>query len=233
VKLRGGNGPLLIGHKGAGALEPENTLASLSRAVELGCDLVEFDVLDVDGHLVLGHSLPELAPHPATFDEALELLGASNVGLLVDLKWHGYEAATVEAIRRHGLAERVLVSSCHAHSVLEVARLAPELARGITYPYDRHGFSERRGLAPLTAAALITLRTALPARIDWLLDRAGASVAVLYHAVVSPGVVERAHERDAAVLAWTVDEQADLERVLEAGVDGVVTNDPRIFPRPH
>ena len=148
VNLRGGNGPLLIGHKGAGALEPENTLASLSRAVELGCDLVEFDVLEVEGRLVLGHSLPELAPDPATFDEALELLGASSVGLLVDLKWHGYEASTVEAIRRHGLVERVLVSSCHAHSVLEVARLAPELARGITYPYDRHGFSERRGLAP-------------------------------------------------------------------------------------
>ena len=158
MNLRGGNGAALIGHKGAGALEPENTLASLARAVELGCDLVEFDVLEVEGRLVLGHSLPELAPYPATFDEALELLGASSVGLLVDLKWHGYEASTVEAIRRHGLVERVLVSSCHTHSVLEVARLAPELARGITYPYDRHGFSERRGLAPLTAAALITLR---------------------------------------------------------------------------
>jgi glycerophosphoryl diester phosphodiesterase len=233
VNLLDGNGPLLIGHKGAGGLEPENTLASLARAVELGCDAVEFDVLEVEGRLVLGHSLPELAPEPATLDEALELLGASTVGLLVDLKWHGYEGAAVAALRRHNLVERALISSCHAHSVRDVARLAPELARGITYPYDRHGFSERRGLAPLTGAALITLRTALPARIDWLLDRAGASVAVLYHAVISPAAVERAHQRDAAVLAWTVDDQADLARVLDAGVDGVVTNDPRIFPRAH
>ena len=46
-----------VGHKGAAALEPENTLRSLQRAVELGCDLIEFDVLDLhDGTLVLAHS---------------------------------------------------------------------------------------------------------------------------------------------------------------------------------
>jgi len=56
VNLRRGERPLLIGHKGAAALEPENTLGSLSRAVALGCDLVEFDVLPLDGRLVLGHS---------------------------------------------------------------------------------------------------------------------------------------------------------------------------------
>ena len=58
MNLLDGNGPLLIGHKGAGGLEPENTLASLARAVELGCDAVEFDVLEVEGleapGLVLG-----------------------------------------------------------------------------------------------------------------------------------------------------------------------------------
>jgi glycerophosphoryl diester phosphodiesterase len=48
---------LRVGHKGAAALEPENTLRSLARAVELGCDLVEFDVLELhDGTLVLAHS---------------------------------------------------------------------------------------------------------------------------------------------------------------------------------
>jgi glycerophosphoryl diester phosphodiesterase len=46
---------------------------------------------------------------------------------------------------------------------------------------------------------------------------------------VTPRTVARAHELGAPVLAWTVDEPTDLERVLEAGVDGVITNDPRIF----
>jgi glycerophosphoryl diester phosphodiesterase len=233
VNLRAAERPLLIGHKGAAALEPENTLASLARAVELGCDLVEFDVLPVDGRLVLGHSPQELAPEPASLDDALELLAGTGAGAQIDLKWHGYEAGTVEAIRRHGLLERTLVSTCHVHSLRELSGLEPKLTRGITYPFDRRGISQRRALVPLTAAALVTLRRALPVRIYGLLERARASVAVLHHAVVSPAAVRRAHARDAAVFAWTVDGEPELARVLAAGVDGVITNDPRILLRGH
>jgi glycerophosphoryl diester phosphodiesterase len=230
VNLRRGERPLLIGHKGAAALEPENTLSSLARAVELGCDLVEFDVLAVDGALVLGHSPEELADEPASFDEALELLAAADgVGIQVDLKWHGYEVETVETIARHGLVDRTLVSTCHARSLREVAALEPGLTRGITYPFDRRGVSQRRALAPLTATALLALRRLLPLRIGALLDSAEASVAVLHHSVVSRAAVAQAHARDAAVLAWTVDQTRPLERVLAAGVDGIITNDPRLL----
>jgi glycerophosphoryl diester phosphodiesterase len=52
---------------------------------------------------------------------------------------------------------------------------------------------------------------------------------VLHHALVSPAAVRRAHARGAAVVAWTVDERDDLERVEKAGVDAVVTNNPSIF----
>ena len=95
MNLRRGDRPLLIGHKGAAALEPENTLGSLSRAVELGRDLVEFDVLSLEGRLVLGHSPEELPDEPASLDDALALLAESGVGAHVDLKWHGqrYKAA--------------------------------------------------------------------------------------------------------------------------------------------
>jgi glycerophosphoryl diester phosphodiesterase len=57
TRLRRDARVLRVGHRGAAALEPENTLASLRRAVELGVDFVEFDVLDLaDGTLVLAHS---------------------------------------------------------------------------------------------------------------------------------------------------------------------------------
>ena len=49
---------LRIGHRGAAALAPENTIESLRLALELGCDLVEFDVHDLDGTLVLVHDAP-------------------------------------------------------------------------------------------------------------------------------------------------------------------------------
>jgi len=253
VKLRAEGRPLCVGHKGAAALEPENTLRSLQRAVELGCDLVEFDVLDLhDGTLVLAHSddllevshgaaggsvreltlerLREAAPELPTFDEALELLGrASGVGLHVDLKWHGYEDAATEAIRRHGLVERTVVSSYNADSLRRLAALEPSLARGYTYPYDRHNVSDRQALAPVAGAVLLGLRRTLPLRIARLLDRAKATAAMLHHSVVSRAAVERAHRHGAAVFTWTVDDLPVLERVLAAGVDGVITNDPGIL----
>jgi glycerophosphoryl diester phosphodiesterase len=253
VRLRAEGRPLRIGHKGAAALEPENTLRSLRRAVDLGCDLVEFDVLDLsDGTLVLAHSddlfevshgvargrvrelgierLRGVAPELPTLDEALELLGAlDGVGVHVDLKRVGYEDAAAEAIRRHGLLDRTVVSSVHAGSLRRLAAIAPSLERGYTYPFDRRGVSRRRLLQPVAAAAVIGLRRTLPSRITAMLARARASAAMLHHLVVSRAAVDRAHAGGAAVLAWTVDDEAALERVVAAGVDGVITNDPWIF----
>jgi glycerophosphoryl diester phosphodiesterase len=54
---------------------------------------------------------------------------------------------------------------------------------------------------------------------------------MLHYSVVSPAAVERAHAHGAAVFAWTVDDEPVLARMLAAGVDGVITNDPRIFER--
>ncbi len=229
MNLRRVDRPLLIGHKGAAALEPENTLSSLARAVELGCDLVEFDVLPLDGRLVLGHSPEELPDEPASLDDALALLAEGGVGAHVDLKWHGYEAETVDAIARHGLVDRALVSTCHARSLRAIASLEPRLTRGITYPYDRSGVSQRPALAALTRVALVSLRALLPLRIGSLLAGAEASAAVLHHSIVSRAAVAKAHARGAAVLAWTVDDVPALERVLGAGVDGVITNDPGLI----
>jgi glycerophosphoryl diester phosphodiesterase len=254
VRLRSDGRLLRVGHKGAAALAPENTLESLERAVELGCDLVEFDVLDLhDRTLVLAHSddlwevshggargrvreltltdLRKAAPRLPTFDEALAFLRdrAPAAGIHVDLKWYGYEQQTIEALRRHGVLERTVVSSFHAASLREVARHAPDLTRGLTYPFDRHGVSGRRWLAPVALSALAGLRRALPLRIGRLLERAGASAAMLHYAVVTRAAVRRCHARDAAVFAWTVDSPAMLQRLARAGVDGVITNDPRIF----
>jgi len=64
---REGGQPLVIGHRGAAALAPENTLAALSAAVAAGAELVEFDV---GASLVLGHSARELPAEPISLDEA-------------------------------------------------------------------------------------------------------------------------------------------------------------------
>ena len=84
-------------------------------------------------------------------------------------------------------------------------------------------------LAPFVVASLLGLRRVLPRRIERLLRRAEASVAVLHWAVVSRAVVERCHACAAPVLAWTVNDPKLVSRLEGLGVDGVVTDDPRVF----
>jgi glycerophosphoryl diester phosphodiesterase len=147
----------------------------------------------------------------------------------VDLKWHGYEAATVEALRRHGAVPRTLISTCHASSLRAVRALEPGVVLGLTYPFDRRQVSRHRVLAPAVWAALAAIRQTLPRRIGTLLERAGATVATLHWGVVSRAVVDRCHERGAAVVAWTVDEPQVVRRLARDGVDAIVSNDPRML----
>ena len=255
IELERRDGAVLrIAHRGASALAPENTLRAFRTAVAQGVDLIEFDVLDLPrGPLVLAHSdrldelshgaaagsvrerslaeLREVAPELPTLDEALAFFvdEAPEVGLHVDLKLTTRLDELTSALRRHRLERRTVVSSFHVPSLRAVAREAPAVRIGFTYPEDRYGVSRRPVLRPVLRAGLVSLRAAAPRFLPRLIRRAGASALMLQHALVTPRSVAAAHGLGAPVLAWTVDEAADLERVLRAGADGVITNDPRIF----
>jgi glycerophosphoryl diester phosphodiesterase len=233
-----------VGHRGASALAPENTLEALQLAVELGCDMLEFDVLDLaDGTLVLVHelrrsarrrsldALRELVPALPSFDEALALCAERlpGIGLQVDLKRRGIERGVVEALRRHGVFERSWVSTFDAVSLRRLAELEPDLPRSYTLPRDRFGISKRGPLAPVVRGALASVGASLPRRLPALLTRARAQALTLHHSVASPAAIERAHELEAAVYVWTVDDPALVERLVRAGADGIITNDPRVF----
>ena len=221
---------LRIGHRGAAALAPENTIESLRLALELGCDLVEFDVHDAEGTLVLVHDRPAgRAPGLPTLDEALAFLAGTKAGVHLDLKAAGAEEPVAGALRRHGLVERTVVSSFRPETLRALAAVEPAVRLGLTYPEDRRGLGQRRAVAPLVGPALAAMRAALPFRLPRLVAAAGASAAMLHFAVVSQAAVERCHSLGAPVLVWTVDEPAWLAGLDALGVDGVITNDPRIF----
>jgi glycerophosphoryl diester phosphodiesterase len=71
-------------------------------------------------------------------------------------------------------------------------------------------------------------RLVLPFLVSVLLARTRAAAIVLHHRVVTSAGVRRAHDLGVPVVAWTVDSPVDLRRVVEAGVDAVVTNHPGI-----
>jgi glycerophosphoryl diester phosphodiesterase len=92
--LRRGGRPLVIGHRGASAEAPENSLAAIELALEAGVDLVEFDV---SPGLVVAHD----SGHGPSLDEVLALVARSGAGAHADVKAAGYEQGVVEALDRH------------------------------------------------------------------------------------------------------------------------------------
>jgi glycerophosphoryl diester phosphodiesterase len=226
MNLRRAEGrPLVIGHRGAAAVAPENTLAALEAAVAARVDLVEFDI---SPGLRLGHSLDELPADQISLHDALEFLKTHGVGVHLDVKLPGYEDQVLEAIRRHGFAERAMISTAFAVTARRFARLAPELPRAIGYPRDRLGVSNLRWPKPLQRVGATALRQAMPARVPVLLRWARANTLSLHHALCSRAAVATAHRLGAPVLAWTVNDAAGVQRVAAAGVDGIVSDDPEM-----
>jgi glycerophosphoryl diester phosphodiesterase len=215
--------PLVIGHRGAAALAPENTLASLQAAVAAGADIVEFDI---SPGLRLGHSLGELPEDELSLDEALEFLGGQAVALHLDVKLPGYEEGVLEALRRHRLEGRSYVSTAFARTGRRMAALAPGSTVAIGYPRDQIGISKLRWPEPLTRAGATALRQAMPARVPLLLRWAHANALSLHQTLCSRAAVSVAHRLGAPVLAWTANDPATVRRLAAAGVDGIVSDDP-------
>jgi glycerophosphoryl diester phosphodiesterase len=227
--LRGEREVVRVGHRGAAALAPENSLAAVEAAAAAGVDAVELDVLRrPDGVLVLAHG-PELPAGAPPLDDALALAAVLGLAVQLDVKLPGLEAGIVGALRRHDLFARSFVSSFSLRTLRAFSAVAPELPRAFTYPDDRLGISERRLLRPLLAPGLASLRALLPRRLPRWLRAAGASAATLNAGVVTPAAVAVCHELGAAVYVWTVNEPALVRTLLETGVDGIISDDPRIF----
>jgi len=215
--------PLVIGHRGAAAVAPENTLAGLEAAVAAGADLVEFDVA---AGLVLDHPGGTPPKDPPTLDDALGFLAGQEIGVHVDLKHDGIEPDVARALRRHGLRDRVIVSSTKLDALCRLADADPDLTRAVSYPHDRYGAAGLPIPRGLVRSAAAGLRPTMRLRLPMLLSAARAQVLSVRHELVGRGLVEATHARGASIVAWTVNDPAEIERLTAAGVDAVVSDDP-------
>ena len=222
-----------VGHKGADHVAPGNTFESFHAALGAEVDMIEFDVLRLrDGRLVLAHDYEDAARRePATLEEGLDHFAGeayAGVELDVDMKLPGYEHEVVEGLRRRGLAERALVSSHYLESLDRVGELAPGVRRGWSVPRVRRDYM-RSPLAPIAWVVAQALRARLPGRAARML-RAGRIEAVMSHWIlVSPRLVRKVQDAGGELYVWTVDDPRRIRRFEQLGVDGVITNDPRLF----
>ena len=222
-----------VGHKGADVIAPGNTLESFQAALDHGCHMIEFDILPTsDGRLVLAHDPVDAATRECvTMEEGLEHFASdayADVELDVDLKAPGYEREVAEALARHGLIERSLVTSTYLSTMDRLGELNPEIRRGFSVPRAKRDYTKSL-LGPLVLLALLAGRRILPYQCArWM--RAGRFEAIMTHfLLVSPALVRAVHSAGGQVYVWTVDDGEHIKRLEAMGVDGVITNDPRLF----
>jgi glycerophosphoryl diester phosphodiesterase len=208
-----------IGHGGASALAPANTLASFDAAREVGIDMVEFDVRAWNGELVLAHTIfhARRGGNVRLSDALRHLSGRrfEEVELNVDVKHVGCEAPLLERLRAAGLLERTLISSQVPEVVDRVRALEPRARVGISIGGRVARVSRR--WRDWRVGALSGLHTG---RWDTLMAQ---------HRLVDGALLGDVAERGGRLYAWTVNERAAIGRLRALGVHGIATADPRLF----
>lgn len=216
----------LVGHRGALALEPENTLRSFGRAVAEGADAIELDLrLTKDGHLVIMHdadvdrttngsgtiaemTLSEVKRLDAglgetipTFDEVLDLI---ELPMQAELKSTDATRAALDTIRRRNLFDRITVVSFSAEILRETIEYVPEARTGLISsraPQDTVDQAVGMGI-PLLCLGLADLDAEF---------------------------VEMCHQHGLEVLGWTANDADQLLRALRIGTDAVTSDFPGLL----
>jgi len=239
--------PLVIAHRGASGVAPENTMACFEQAVKFGVDMIELDVHgSKDGNLIVIHdpstvrtargnpqgavadlTLGELKKLDAgvwkgpgfageripTLDEVLAAL-RGRATLLIELKARGIEGKVAQAIRESGMEDGVMLQSFDVESVRIMQGLLPETPAGVLY-------RDMWILDPVGRGRRIVEQA----------REVGASFAAMNVGAVSAGLVRALKNGGLDVFAWTADDDWVFAHLIEAGVDGIVTNYPERLVR--
>ncbi len=224
---------LRVGHKGADLITPGNTTASFDAALEVGVDMIEFDVLRTRTRVVLAHDFGDVARSSLlTLDEGLSYLGSeafAGIGFVVDLKLPGYELEVLDALREHGLVDRALISTQYRESLALIREVEPAVRLGWTVPKLRR--DPFRSLATKLPAmvALQALRFALPGQAADAIRARQCDALMAHWRLVTGRLVRRVREAGGELYVWTVDEPSRIRALEALGVTGVISNDPRLF----
>ena len=230
----------VVAHRGASGHAPENTMAAFRRAVEMGAQFIETDLqitrdarviaihdltLDrtTDGHGPVHHqSLKEIRALDAgkwftssppesfageripTLKEIFQFAQERDVNFYLELKsganW-GVEHAVVAAVRELGAIARVVILSFDSSTLDSVYRLDETIMTGFLCEIPSNDLVERS-------------------------VRVGARQLAPRGDLVTPALVKKAHNAGLQVVTWTINEPEQMRRLIDAGVDGIMTDFP-------
>ena len=218
---------MIIGHRGAAALEPENTLLSIKRAMDIGVDAVEIDVhFSKDKKLIVihdetvdrttngtgpvsGYTVQEIKRLDAgkgeaipTLQEVIDLIDR-RVMLVIELKEEGTERPVVDLIIQNNLINKACVISFWHRLVKTVKEMDSRIKTGVLLVGS-----------PVDAC---------------IATQASADALVMKYSFVDREFVKIAHKKGLKVFIWNIDDQNLIEPYVDMGVDAIGSNDPRVL----
>jgi len=215
--------PLIIAHRGFSGRHPENTLASVRAALQLGVDFVEIDVQETaDGELIVFHDyglrrlchvrgrvrdrtlseIRRLNPQVPTLRQVLQVC-RGRARVLLEIK-QADPRKVAAVIRETRMESEVIIFSLSIRRMKEIAAVNPRI--------PRFGLVARR--LPLAMARL------KPVGIE--------GIGLSRRLVRSQRVVRRIHKRGWKLFVWTVNREAEMRKLTAWGVDGLITNHPDV-----
>jgi glycerophosphoryl diester phosphodiesterase len=252
TSIAGGPAALVAAHRGGAALWPENSLLAFRSALALGVDALEFDLhLTADGEVVVLHDptldrtstgngsvrdlkLANLADirlktregavtgeRVPTFAQVLDLVAPTSAEILPEIKldanrqrYDGIEEKVLALIRARGLMVRTTIQAFQVETIRRVRELEPK-ARTML----------------LVARGDVERDRARPAEAVRRARELGATDLGMNHRLLGADVMSAARAAGIRVSAWTVNEEADIRRMIDLGVDVVMSDRPDLAKR--
>jgi glycerophosphoryl diester phosphodiesterase len=213
--------PIIVGHRGAAGLAPENTLAAFQVAADLGIDGVEFDVQRTkDGHVIVFHdeNVKRVTGVDARVEHlTLEEIKALDVGRSFGPEFEGERIPTLSEAFDFLRSQALLL-----FIELKDPWMYPGIESAIVALIREYDLAEQLCVRAFYHDALHTihrLAPEIPLSELWL-DRLPTDDEIVFKTIA------HIHQRGQQVTAWTVDDLEDARRLMAAGVDGLTTNTP-------
>ncbi|MFX1312096.1 MAG: glycerophosphodiester phosphodiesterase, partial [Promethearchaeota archaeon] len=228
---------LIIAHRGASSLAPENTLKAFQKAIDLKADYIEFDVFEsIDGELVITHDsdVSRITGHTGfvekmTLKELRELdfgegekipifqdvidLTKNEINLLIELKSKNIGEKIVRILRDIDLIDNTIISSFIFKELIKIKKLEPKLQFASLIPYEGTLYGNQKWQNWYIKRKAI--------------DEASKNKFTFIHPfffLVDDQFIEYAHQKNLKINVWTVDLKLKIKNLIKKGVDGIITN---------
>ena len=244
------NEPLILGHRGASAVAPENTLAAFSQAIQDGANGIEFDVrLSSDGAAVVIHD--DTLNRTGLVSGAVSALTAAQLQQIDVGSWFATRFAKETIPSLAAVLDLFASNSAVLYVEMKCTDLqAPALAEAVVRDIEEQKIRERvvvesfmlpaiaevKRINPrVRTAALFEPRLSKPLstlRVQTILKLARqhqADEVALHHTLARPGAVQAAKDEGFEVVVWTVDDDTWIERAHTGGIKALISNNPRVM----